>query len=78
MLHDVSSTGLGFTREKPMQKGEQFVIQLPDPQSGVIKTLLYTVVRCSMHGKVASIGAELTSVLRPESIFKLPPMPQAA
>ena len=69
-LHDVSSNGLGFTLTTPMLHGQQFVIQLPDARTGAIKTLLYTVVRCDIHGGIASIGAQLTSVLRPESVLQ--------
>jgi hypothetical protein len=69
-LHDISSHGLGFTHEVPMLRGQQFVIQLPDGRTGAIKTLLYTVVHCDIRGGIANIGAQLTSVLRPESVLQ--------
>lgn len=69
-MHDASSTGLGFTHDQPMAVGQQFVIQLPDRHTGATKTLLYSVVRCDVRGGVASIGAELVNVLRPEAVLR--------
>jgi len=70
LMHDASSTGMGFTHDQPMAVGQQFVIQLPDPITGAAKTLLYSVVRCDMRCGVASIGAELVNVLRPEAVLR--------
>jgi HD-like signal output (HDOD) protein len=64
-LRDLSATGIGLTHANPFEPGSQFVIRLPDPAGGQ-KTLLYTVRRCDKVGLLNSVGAELTSVLRPE------------
>jgi HD-like signal output (HDOD) protein len=66
-LRDLSATGIGLTHAAPFEPGTQFVIRLPD-QSGGTKTLLYTVRRCDKIGTLNSVGAELTSVLRPEEV----------
>lgn len=66
-LRDLSATGIGLTHTDRLEPGTQFVIQLPQPDKSV-KTLLYTVKRCDPHAGLNSIGAELTSVLRPETV----------
>jgi hypothetical protein len=51
----------------------QFVVQLPQP-NGTPKSLLYTVVRnnaCASAG-LFEIGAQLSSVLRPERVSTAP------
>lgn len=66
-LKDLSASGIGFIYTESMPKGMQFVVQLPQP-NGTPKSLLYTVVRnnaCSSAG-LFEIGAELSTVLRPE------------
>jgi hypothetical protein len=64
-LRDLSATGIGITHTDRLEPGTQFVIQLPQSDRST-KTLLYTVKRCDTFGGLSSIGAELTSVLRPE------------
>ena len=64
-LRDLSATGIGLTHNSKFEPGSQFVISLPDRDGGS-KTLLYTVRRCDKSGTLNSVGAELTSVLRPE------------
>src|SRR5207302_8610517 len=64
-LRDLSATGIGFTHTAKLEAGSQFVIRLPD-RDGSDKTLLYTVRRCDLTGGISIIGAELTSVLRPD------------
>jgi two-component system cell cycle response regulator len=66
-LKDLSACGIGLTHTHRLERGTQFIIQLPQP-NGLSKSLLYTVSRCEMVGGVASIGAELTAVLRPEAV----------
>jgi hypothetical protein len=66
-LRDISATGLGLTHGARLEPGTQFVVKLPD-KAGGSKTLLYTVRRCDKFGTLNSVGAELTSVLRPEEI----------
>ncbi|MBC8106401.1 MAG: HDOD domain-containing protein [Anaerolineae bacterium] len=68
-LRDLSATGIGVTHTDRMELETQFIIQLPQPDKSV-KSLLYTVKRCDTFGGLSSIGAELTSVLRPESVPK--------
>ena len=70
-LHDISATGIGFTYPDTIEVGSQFVINVPEP--GGSKTLLYTVRRCETAAGLRTVGAELTSVLRPEV-----PKPEAA
>ena len=70
-LRDLSATGIGVTHTDRLEPGMQFVIQLPQPDKS-IKTLLYTVRRCDTFGGLSSIGAELTSVLRPETALRQP------
>jgi HD-like signal output (HDOD) protein len=65
-LKDLSSGGIGIVHVQPIEKGSQFVIQLPQP-GGTTKSLLYTVVRCDpapSGGGPYSIGAELACVLK--------------
>ena len=68
-LKDLSSGGIGLVHTQPLEKGSQFVIQLPQP-GGAPKSLLYTVVRCEApsSGGPYSIGAELACVLKSEGI----------
>ena len=66
-LRDLSATGIGLTHNAKLDPGTQFVIRLPDKQ-GTDKTLLYTVRRCDTKGMLHSVGAELTSVLRPDQV----------
>jgi HD-like signal output (HDOD) protein len=66
-LRDLSAAGIGLTHTDRMEPGSQFVIRLPEGE-GAFKTLLYTVRRCDSFAGLSSIGAELTSVLRPESV----------
>jgi hypothetical protein len=68
-LRDLSATGIGVTHTERLEPETQFIIQLPQPDKS-IKTLLYTVRRCDTFGGLSSIGAELTSVLRPETAFQ--------
>jgi hypothetical protein len=65
-LRDLSATGIGVTHTDRIEPGAQFIIQLPQPDKSV-KSLLYTVRRCDSFGGLSSIGAELASVLRPET-----------
>ena len=73
-LKDLSSGGIGLVHSQPIDKGSQFVIQLPQP-GGTIKSLLYTVVRCEAPGGGGpySIGAELVCVLKPDGPGKPEP-----
>jgi hypothetical protein len=64
-LKDLSATGIGFTHTNKFEAGSQFVINLPQPD-GTTKTLLYTVKRCHATSGLNTVGAELTSVLRPD------------
>lgn len=66
-LKDLSATGIGFTHTQKFEAGSQFVINLPQ-QDGTSKTLLYTVRRCEPASGLNTVGAELTSVLRPENV----------
>ena len=62
-LVDVSARGLGFTHEKPMEKGAQFIFQTRKPD-GTPMTLLYEVVRCDRSAtRGFHMGAELVCVL---------------
>ncbi|HXE53004.1 MAG TPA: HDOD domain-containing protein [Tepidisphaeraceae bacterium] len=62
-LMDVSARGIGFTAEKPMEKGDQFIFQTKKAD-GTPMTLLYETVRCDKNAKgILSIGAELVCVL---------------
>lgn len=70
-LRDLSATGIGVTHTDRLEPGTQFIIQLPQPDKSV-KSLLYTVKRCDTFGGLSSIGAELTSVLRPETVTAQP------
>ena len=74
-LKDLSSGGIGLVHTQPLDRGSQFVIQLPQP-GGTVKSLLYTVVRCESPGGGGpySIGAELVCVLKPDGAGK----PEAA
>jgi HD-like signal output (HDOD) protein len=64
-LKDISTTGIGLIHSERLEVGSQFIIHLPDRNGP--RTLLYTVVRCETYGGLSSIGAQLTSVLRPET-----------
>lgn len=66
-LKDLSASGIGIIHSDSMDAGQQFIIQLPQP-GGSIKSLLYTVRRVDAAGGLYSIGAELTSVLRPDQV----------
>lgn len=68
-LKDISACGLGLVDAQPMEVGSQFIVRLPQ-QSGGSLTLLYTVRRCDPTADLYTIGAELTSVLRPENAKK--------
>ena len=60
---DVSARGIGFTHDKPMQKGAQFIFQTRKAD-GTPMTLLYETARCDRNQKGGfSIGAELVCVL---------------
>jgi len=62
-LTDVSARGMGFTFEKPMEKGAQFIFQTRKPD-GTPMTLLYEVVRCDKNPtRGFNMGAELVCVL---------------
>jgi two-component system, cell cycle response regulator len=63
-LRDVSACGIGITYTQPLEKGSEFVIQLPI--NGETKTLLYAVTRVDALADLWQIGGELTSVLRPD------------
>jgi HD-like signal output (HDOD) protein len=65
-LRDISACGIGLSHDGMIDKGSEFVVQLP--VNGETKTLLYTVVRCERVVDVYHIGGELTSVLRPEKV----------
>ena len=62
-LVDVSARGIGFTYEKPMDKGDQFIFQTRKSDGSPL-TLLYETARCE-KGPVRGycIGAELVCVL---------------
>jgi HD-like signal output (HDOD) protein len=62
-LRDLSACGIGVLHNKPMARGSQFVICLPQP-GGSTKSLLYTAVRCEAAGSHFNIGAELRAVLQ--------------
>ena len=70
-LKDLSSGGIGLIHSQPIEKGTQFVVQLPQP-GGQTKSLLYTVVRCESPGAGGpfSIGAELACVLKADGAGK--------
>lgn len=76
-LKDLSTCGIGIVQSRPMSKGAQFLIQLPQ-SDGKSKCLLYTVVRCSSSGAQSSIGAELSAVLRPQAATPAESTPRAA
>ena len=66
-LKDISSGGIGVVHNQPLDKGSQFVIQLPQP-GGLAKSLVYTVVRCDASASGPfSIGAELSCVLKSDA-----------
>ena|SRR5688572_4285324 len=64
-LRDLSASGMGVIHSDRLEKGAQFIVQLPQA-NGQTKSLLYTVMRCDTSGGLSSIGAELACVLRPE------------
>lgn len=62
-LIDLSARGMGFSHEKPMEKGAQFLLQTRKPD-GTPMTLLYEIVRCEKNStRGFSMGAELVCVL---------------
>jgi HD-like signal output (HDOD) protein len=61
-LRDLSACGIGVVHNKPLGRGSQFVICLPQP-GGSTKSLLYTAVRCEAAGSHFNVGAELRAVL---------------
>jgi hypothetical protein len=62
-LTDISARGMGYTHEKPMDKGVQFIFQTRKPD-GTPMTLLYEVVRCDRNPvRGFNMGAELVCVL---------------
>ena len=62
-LMDVSARGIGFTHDKQIAKGSQFIFQTRRPD-GTPMTLLYETVRCDSRSEGGfSIGAELVCVL---------------
>ena len=73
-LKDLSAGGIGLIHTLPMEKGSQFVVQLPQP-GGQTKSLLYTVVRCESPGAGGpySVGAELACVLKADATSKPDP-----
>jgi HD-like signal output (HDOD) protein len=67
-LKDVSSKGIGFYHKEPIEKGSQFVVQLPQKQGKPV-SLLYNVVRFQAERPgVFVIGAELVRILNPEQV----------
>ena len=62
-LRDLSTCGIGLSHNAPLEKGTEFVIQIP--VGGEMKTLLYTITRVQEVAGLWQIGGELTSVLRP-------------
>jgi HD-like signal output (HDOD) protein len=63
-LRDLSTCGIGLSHNAPLEKGSEFVIQIP--VNGEMKTLLYTITRAEEVAGLWQIGGELTSVLRPQ------------
>ena len=78
-LKDLSAGGIGLIHTQPMEKGSQFVVQLPQP-GGQTKSLLYTVVRCESPGAGGpySIGAELACVLKADAKLDVSRTPDRA
>ena len=68
-LKDVSSKGIGFYHREPIDKGRQFVVQLPQKQGRPV-SLLYSVVRFQAEGPGNFvIGAELVRIVNPDQIL---------
>jgi HD-like signal output (HDOD) protein len=68
-LKDVSSKGIGFYHNAPLEKGRQFVVQLPQKQGRPV-SLLYHVVRFQAEGPGSFvIGAELIRILNPDQVL---------
>lgn len=62
-LRDLSARGLRFVYEKPLNRGEQFVLALPCSKGGAVPVLC-TVAHCEqLWSGGVSIGAEFTCVL---------------
>jgi HD-like signal output (HDOD) protein len=77
-LKDVSSKGIGFYHHEPIEKGKQFVVQLPQNQGRPV-SLLYQVVRFQAEGPGSFvIGAELVQILNPDQIIVRKGMPGGA
>ena len=68
-LKDVSSKGIGFYHHEPIDKGRQFIVQLPQKQGRPV-SLLYHVVRFQAEGPGKFVvGAELVRILNPEQVL---------
>ena len=77
-LKDVSSKGIGFYHREPIEKGKQFVVQLPQKQGRPV-SLLYNVVRFQAEGPgLFVIGAELVRILNPEQVVHRKERPAGA
>jgi HD-like signal output (HDOD) protein len=76
-LKDLSASGIGFTHQSRFEIGSQFIVQLPQ-KDGEKKTLLYTVKRCEVVSGLSCVGAELASVLKPETATQKQPATAAA
>ena len=61
-LKDLSATGIGLYHTAPLDRGSQFIVQLPQAD-GQTKNLLYRVVRCDADGDRFDVGSELVCVL---------------
>jgi HD-like signal output (HDOD) protein len=64
-LKDVSASGIGLIHTQPMKIGDQFIVRLRE-KNAEPKNLLYKVTRCDLQSSMASIGAELSAVLKEE------------
>jgi HD-like signal output (HDOD) protein len=73
-LRDVSSRGVGISSQKKIEKGSQFIIQLPQKQGKPI-SILYNVVRCTFEKDLYIVGAQMECILNSSQV---PAKPDAA
>jgi HD-like signal output (HDOD) protein len=67
-FRDASANGVGISLPFDMAAGKQFIIRLPQ-KVGEPLPILYTIVRCEKAGETEyRVGAELTSVLRNQTL----------
>lgn len=70
-LRDVSSRGVGIQSEKKIEKGGQFIIQLPQKNSKPV-SILYNVVRCNLDREGFTVGAQMECILNPDQVSGKP------